>query len=118
MRTGERDADVVCRYLRTFATRDLDELRTVVADNVEIYGAGQFVRGRHNVEAAVMTPGLSVVGQQCTCDQSGGSCPPSTRQERHIVHPVSGPTGITLQSNRILKIVDRCACYGVYSDPP
>ena len=45
MSTGERDADVVRRYLRTFATRDLDELRTVVADNVEIYGAGQFVRG-------------------------------------------------------------------------
>jgi ketosteroid isomerase-like protein len=64
MSTDEHDVDVVRRYLRTFATRDLHELRTVVADNVEIYGAGQFARGRHNVEAAVMTPGLTVVDQQ------------------------------------------------------
>jgi hypothetical protein len=26
-------------------------LRTIVAGNVDIYGAGRFVRGRHNVEA-------------------------------------------------------------------
>lgn len=64
MSTGEDDADVVRRYLRTFATRDLNELRTVVADDVEIYGAGQFVRERHNVEAAITAPGLTVVGQQ------------------------------------------------------
>jgi ketosteroid isomerase-like protein len=33
-------------------------------DDVEIYGAGQFARGRHNVEAAVATPGLTVVDQE------------------------------------------------------
>jgi hypothetical protein len=37
--TSQQDADVVGRYLRTFATRDLAELRTVVADDVEMYGA-------------------------------------------------------------------------------
>ena len=62
--TAERNAEIVRRYLRTFATRDLAELRAVVAGDVEIYGAGRFVRGRHNVEAAVMTPGLAVVDQQ------------------------------------------------------
>ena len=56
---SERNAEVVRRYLRTFITRDLAELRAVVAGDVEIYGAGRFVRGRHNVEAAVMTPGLA-----------------------------------------------------------
>jgi ketosteroid isomerase-like protein len=61
---GDPDAEVVRRYLRTFATRDLDELRAVVADDVEMYGAGQFARGRQAVEDAVMTPGLTVVDQQ------------------------------------------------------
>ncbi len=61
---GDPDAEVVRRYLRTFATRDLDELRAVVADDVEMYGAGQFARGRRVVEDAVMTPGLTVVDQQ------------------------------------------------------
>jgi ketosteroid isomerase-like protein len=64
MSTGDPDADVVRRYLRTFATRDLDELRAVMADEVEMYGAGQFARGRQAVEDAVMTPGLTVVDQQ------------------------------------------------------
>ena len=61
---GEKNAEVVRRYLRTFITRDLAELRDVMAADVEIYGAGQFVHGRQNVEAALMTPGLTVVGQQ------------------------------------------------------
>jgi ketosteroid isomerase-like protein len=61
---GDPDAEVVRRYLRTFAPRDLDELRAVVADDVEMYGAGQFARGRQTVEDAVMTPGLTVVDQQ------------------------------------------------------
>jgi ketosteroid isomerase-like protein len=64
MSTGDPDADVVRRYLRTFATRDLDELRAVVADDVVMYGAGQFARGRQTVEDAVMAPGLTVVDQQ------------------------------------------------------
>jgi ketosteroid isomerase-like protein len=64
MSTGDPDVDVVRRYLRTFATRDLDELRAVVADDVVMYGAGQFARGRQTVEDAVMAPGLTVVDQQ------------------------------------------------------
>jgi len=62
--TDDRNAEVVRRYLRTFATGDLDELRAVVAEEVEIYGAGQFVRGRHIVETALRTPGLTVVDQR------------------------------------------------------
>jgi ketosteroid isomerase-like protein len=54
----------VRRYLHTFATRDLDELRAVVAEDVEVYGAGQFARGRQTVEDAVTAPGLTVVDQQ------------------------------------------------------
>jgi ketosteroid isomerase-like protein len=72
MSTSQEDADVVRGYLRTFAARDLDELCAVVADDVECYGAGQFVRGRHNVEAAVMTPGLTVVDQQVVELHSAG----------------------------------------------
>ncbi len=64
MGTGDPDADVVRRYLHTFATRDLDELRAVVAEDVEMYGAGQFARGRQTVEDAVTAPGLTVVDQQ------------------------------------------------------
>ena len=64
MSTGDPDVDVVRRYLRTFATRDLNELRAVVADDVVMYGAGQFARGRQTVEDAVMAPGLTVVDQQ------------------------------------------------------
>lgn len=62
--SGEKNAEVVRRYLHTFVTRDLAELRAVIAGDVEIYGAGQFVHGRQNVEAALMTPGLTVVDQQ------------------------------------------------------
>jgi ketosteroid isomerase-like protein len=64
MSMGNPDVDVVRRYLRTFATRDLDELRAVVADDVVMYGAGQFARGRQTVEDAVLAPGLTVVDQQ------------------------------------------------------
>ena len=64
MSTGDADADVVRRYQRTFATRDLDELRAVVAEDVEMYGAGQFARGRQTVEEAVTAPGLTVIDQQ------------------------------------------------------
>jgi ketosteroid isomerase-like protein len=64
MSMGDDDAHVVRKYLRTFATRDLDELRAVVADDVQMYGAGQFVRGRNTVEAALMAPGLTVIDQQ------------------------------------------------------
>ena len=64
MSMGDPDADVVRRYLRTFVTRDLDELRAVVADDVQMYGAGQFAQGRQTVEDAVMAPGLTVVDQQ------------------------------------------------------
>jgi ketosteroid isomerase-like protein len=59
-----RNAETVRRYLRTFVTKDLDDLRAVVAEDVEIYGAGQAVRGRRYVEDAVRSPGLAVVDQQ------------------------------------------------------
>lgn len=72
MSTSQHDADVVRRYLRTFVTRDLDELRAVVADDVEVYGAGQFARGRDTVEAAVMATGLTVVGQEVVEMHSAG----------------------------------------------
>ncbi len=55
---------MVRRYLRTFVTRDHDELRAVVAEDVEMYGAGQFARGRQTVEDAVTAAGLTVVDQQ------------------------------------------------------
>jgi len=58
------NADVVRRYLRTFVTKDLDELRAVVAEDVEIYGSGSAVLGRHFVEGAVLSPGLTVVEQE------------------------------------------------------
>ncbi|NUT34015.1 MAG: nuclear transport factor 2 family protein [Hamadaea sp.] len=59
-----RNLETVRRYLRTFVTKDLGELRAVVAEDVRIYGAGQAVQGRHFVEGAVGSPGLTVVDQQ------------------------------------------------------
>jgi ketosteroid isomerase-like protein len=60
----EKNADVVRRYLRVFATRDLDELKAVMAEDVEAYGAAMSVRGRHNVEQVVLAEGLTVVDQE------------------------------------------------------
>ncbi|MFE9691404.1 nuclear transport factor 2 family protein [Micromonospora sp. NPDC005806] len=60
----ERNLEVVRRYLRTFVTKDLAELAEVVAEDVAIYGSGAAVRGRHYVEGAVSSPGLTVVDQE------------------------------------------------------
>ncbi|MFI7518494.1 nuclear transport factor 2 family protein [Micromonospora globbae] len=60
----ERNVEVVRRYLRTFVTKDLAELRAVVADDVAVYGSGTAVRGRRFVEQAVASPGLTVVDQE------------------------------------------------------
>jgi ketosteroid isomerase-like protein len=60
----DRNAEVVRRYLRVFASHDLAELRAVMAEDVEIYGAGMAVRGRHNVEQVVCADGLTIVGQE------------------------------------------------------
>ncbi|MGW4153608.1 nuclear transport factor 2 family protein [Micromonospora chersina] len=59
-----RNIEVVRRYLRTFITKDLAELAEVVAEDVEIYGSGTAVRGRRYPEAAVSSPGLTVLDQQ------------------------------------------------------
>ncbi|MGB2567507.1 nuclear transport factor 2 family protein [Micromonospora citrea] len=61
---GERNVETVRRYLRTFVTKDLAELAAVVAEDVEIYGSGTAVRGRHFVERAVSSPGLTVLDQE------------------------------------------------------
>ncbi|MEU6204861.1 nuclear transport factor 2 family protein [Micromonospora musae] len=58
------NVEVVRRYLRTFVTKDLAELRAVVAEDVLIYGSGTAVQGRHFVEQAVTSPGLTVVNQE------------------------------------------------------
>ena len=60
----ERNVDVVRRYLRTFVTKDLAELRAVVDEHVEIYGSGTAVRGRRYPEAAISSPGLTVLDQR------------------------------------------------------
>ncbi|MCW3815423.1 nuclear transport factor 2 family protein [Micromonospora sp. DR5-3] len=60
----ERNVEVVRRYLRTFVTKDLAELAEVVAEDVQIYGSGAAVRGRHHVEGAISSPGLTVVDQE------------------------------------------------------
>lgn len=57
-----QNAKVVRRYLDTFVTRDLDTLAEVLADDVEVFGATQHVRGRDVVARAITTPGLSCVG--------------------------------------------------------
>ncbi|MEU7995978.1 nuclear transport factor 2 family protein [Micromonospora sp. NPDC049060] len=64
MTEQERNVEVVRRYLRTFVTRDLAELRAVVDEDVLIYGSGTPVRGRHFVEGAVTSPGLTVLDQE------------------------------------------------------
>ncbi|MFI7609187.1 ester cyclase [Micromonospora sp. NPDC049366] len=64
MTEAERNSEVVRRYLRTFLTKDLAELREVVAEDVRIHGSGTAVRGRHFVEQAVGSPGLTVLHQE------------------------------------------------------
>ncbi|MEV4661653.1 nuclear transport factor 2 family protein [Micromonospora echinofusca] len=64
MTDQERNVEVVRRYLRTFVTKDLAELRAVVDEDVLIYGSGTPVRGRHHVEGAVASPGLTVLDQE------------------------------------------------------
>lgn len=56
---ARRNAAVVERYLRVFETRDVSELDEIMADDVVIHGAGRTVAGRHHVENAILTPGLS-----------------------------------------------------------
>ncbi|MBQ1045942.1 MULTISPECIES: nuclear transport factor 2 family protein [unclassified Micromonospora] len=56
--------EVVKRYLRTFVTKDLTELAEVVDEDVQIYGSGAAVRGRRYPEAAVSSPGLTVLDQE------------------------------------------------------
>jgi ketosteroid isomerase-like protein len=60
----DRNAEVVRRYLKVFATRDLAELAAVMAPEVEIYGAGMRVKGRNNVEQVILTEGVTVVNQE------------------------------------------------------
>ncbi|MDO3700799.1 nuclear transport factor 2 family protein [Micromonospora sp. C28SCA-DRY-2] len=64
MTEQERNVEVVRRYLRTFVTKDLAEVRAVVAEDVAIYGSGGAVRGRHFVEQAVASLGLTVLDQE------------------------------------------------------
>ncbi|MGC4898143.1 nuclear transport factor 2 family protein [Micromonospora echinospora] len=59
-----RNIEVVKRYLRTFLTKDLAELAEVVDEDVRIYGSGVAVRGRRHPEAAVSSPGLTVLDQE------------------------------------------------------
>ncbi|MGW5077553.1 nuclear transport factor 2 family protein [Micromonospora echinospora] len=59
-----RNIEVVKRYLRTFVTKDLAELAEVVDEDVRIYGSGVAVRGRRYPEAAVSSPGLTVLDQE------------------------------------------------------
>jgi ketosteroid isomerase-like protein len=56
---GERNTEVVRRYLRVFETREVAELAELVAEDVLVHGAGFHGRGRQYPEAAVLTPGLS-----------------------------------------------------------
>lgn len=58
------NADVVRRYFRTFATKNVDDLREVVAEDVVIFGSGVSVQGRRFVEDAVLSPGLTVIDQE------------------------------------------------------
>ncbi|MDZ5442414.1 hypothetical protein U2F26_06665 [Micromonospora sp. 4G57] len=60
----ERNVEVVRRYLRTFVTKDLAEPAELVAEDVQIYGSGTAVQGRHYVEGAVSSPGLTVLDQR------------------------------------------------------
>ncbi|MEV4542313.1 nuclear transport factor 2 family protein [Micromonospora echinaurantiaca] len=64
MTEQERNIEAVRRYLRTFVTKDLGEVRAVVAEDVAIYGSGTAVRGRRFVEQAVASPGLTVLDQE------------------------------------------------------
>ncbi|MFI7487804.1 nuclear transport factor 2 family protein [Micromonospora echinaurantiaca] len=64
MTEQQRNIEAVRRYLRTFVTKDLAEVRAVVAEDVAIHGSGTAVRGRHFVEQAVASPGLTVLDQE------------------------------------------------------
>jgi ketosteroid isomerase-like protein len=50
---------VVRRYLNVFETGDVSEMETLVAEDVEIWGAGHHVSGRQYPMGSVVNPGLS-----------------------------------------------------------
>ncbi|WDZ87306.1 nuclear transport factor 2 family protein [Micromonospora cathayae] len=64
MTEQERNIGIVRRYLRAFVTKDLAEVRSVVDEDVRIYGSGTAVRGRRFAEQAVASPGLTVLDQE------------------------------------------------------
>lgn len=55
----KRNTEAVMRYLRIFETREVAALEAFVDPDVVAHGAGTTVRGRHWVEGAVLTPGVS-----------------------------------------------------------
>nr|WP_055504760.1 ester cyclase [Nonomuraea pusilla] len=57
--TSARNAEIVRRYLRVFESKQVAELKELVAEDVLVHGAGQHKQGRHYPEASVLTPGLS-----------------------------------------------------------
>lgn len=54
-----RNAEVVLRYLRVFETRQVSEFELIVAEDVQVHGAGSHVQGRGYPEGSVLSPGLS-----------------------------------------------------------
>ncbi|NUR49579.1 MAG: nuclear transport factor 2 family protein [Hamadaea sp.] len=52
-------AEVVRRYLKVFETGDVAQMETLVAEDVEIWGAGNHVVGRRYPMGAAVTPGLT-----------------------------------------------------------
>lgn len=57
--TAQLNAELIRRYLRVFETFRVDDLNDIVAEDVVIHGAGNTVRGRHWVEQAVLSPGIT-----------------------------------------------------------
>lgn len=57
--SAARNAEVVLRYLRVFETRQIIEFEQIVADDVQVHGAGSHVQGRVHPQGAVLSPGLS-----------------------------------------------------------
>ena len=56
---GSSPGDVVRAYLRVFETGQVGDFDTLVADDVECWGANQHLRGRQWPAGSVDNPGLS-----------------------------------------------------------
>lgn len=95
---------LVRRYLRVFETGELDIVRELVAEDVEIWGAGHHVIGREHVLASVASPGLSHCRMRII-ELSGAADRVSVYFENTYRHDATG-RDVTITGLKMYQVAD------------